>query len=402
MSNWQNRIKEYKLVDPKEIRMNPNNFRVHPDHQRQVMKGILGDVGWVEAVLINSITGNMIDGHLRVEEAIKNKEETVPVLYVELSEEEENTVLATLNPVGQLATENAKKLERVLGMVKTRDENVAALVKLVAERNKLKYDSDVLRKQEDDDDDEESDEEEKDKKPSIANELDMLVEKWGVKTGQVWQLGDHRIACGDCRDKSLTKKLLSGKKIDWVITDPPYGIDAVGSDGRIGLAADFGRIVGDMEPFDPGHVLKMAPKVVMWGANHFADKIPASSHWLIWDKRDGDRHNDFADGEMAWVSTKGVVRILSHLWMGFSRASERGVKRYHPTQKPLAVMEWVINEVTESGDLVYDPYIGSGTTLFACNNIGRVCYGFDIDQRYIAVCLERWGESNSEPELIHG
>jgi DNA modification methylase len=408
MSNWRNRIVGHEDVAPASLNLNPSNYRDHPEYQRAVMNGILDEIGWIQTVVVNKNTNNIIDGHLRVEIAIENGDETVPVTYVDLDEEEERKALITFNPVAQLARENKKKLEKTLQNLDIRNDNMVKLAELVAHKNKLEYTPpsrvgllDEIGEDEGDEDDEDGEEKDPESNP-MEDELQALVTKWDVVPGRVWKLGKHIIACGDCTDELLKKKVYGKLKINAVVTDPPYGIDAVGGDGRIGLAAKFGRIEGDMKPFDPAHLLGMSDEVVMWGANNFAGKLPISSHWLIWDKRvTNERRNDFADAEMAWCKSKGVVRVFRHLWMGYARESERGIKRYHPTQKPLMVIEWMLGEVSKRGDIIADPYVGSGTTLLACEKTGRTCLAFDIDKRYVAVTINRWVELTGKvPEVI--
>ena len=155
-----------------------------------------------------------------------------------------------------------------------------------------------------------------------------------------------------------------------------------------------------MKPFDPAHLLAFGVNTVLWGGNHYADKLPASSAWLVWDKRDGDRRNDFADCEFAWCSGGGVARVFRHLWMGYARASERDEKRQHPTQKPVEVIKWSIVERTTQDDIIADFYSGSGTTLIACEQLSRRCRAVEISPSYVAVALERWATSTGKTPVL--
>ncbi|UIK04888.1 site-specific DNA-methyltransferase [Neorhizobium galegae] len=159
-------------------------------------------------------------------------------------------------------------------------------------------------------------------------------------------------------------------------------------------------IHGDDKPFDPRHMVSAAPVVVLWGANHFADKLPASSKWLIWDKRKGFTRNDFADCEIAWTNQKGVARLIAHYWNGMMRDSEKGVPRVHPTQKPIVVMEWALREVSTVGQLILDPYMGSGTTGVACVKSGRPFVGIEIDNGYFEIACERIRKAYAQPDMF--
>ncbi len=198
---------------------------------------------------------------------------------------------------------------------------------------------------------------------------------------------------GDCREILPTLG-----KVDAVVSDPPYGISfAHGGNDNSGIgkgkyATKFAKeaIVGDDAPFDPKPLLALSDSVILWGGNHFADQLPASSSWLIWDKRAASGHsNDFADCEIAWSSRKGVARIFRHHWDGMMKASERGVPREHPTQKPIAVMAWSIEQVPAPADLILDPFMGSGTTGVAAVQLSRKFIGIEIDPKYFDTACRR-------------
>jgi len=210
-------------------------------------------------------------------------------------------------------------------------------------------------------------------------------------------IGNATLYHGDCREILPTLP-----KVDAVVTDPPYGIGYSHGKGGGKLAKstkfDDHPIVGDDEPFDPSSWLNF-PKVVLFGANHFASKLPDSSFWLIWDKRDGICSNDQADAEMAWVKGKGQTRVIRHLWNGMLKASERGQERVHPTQKPIIVMEWVLKTAQIEG-LVLDPYMGSGTTGVACVNSGHSFIGIEFERKYFDIACERIAGASAQQRLF--
>lgn len=178
---------------------------------------------------------------------------------------------------------------------------------------------------------------------------------------------------------------------DVLVTDPPYGIrysPSQNSKKAWGNKTFVGKTVvaGDDEPFDPTPLLRF-PTVVLFGANHYADKLPPSSAWFVWDKRDGMTSNDFADCELVWSNLSGVARLLRHQWNGALRASERGEPRLHPTQKPLILMRWILSNCPEGS--VLDPFMGSGTTLRAAKDLGRRVTGIDVDERYCEIAAKR-------------
>ncbi|MDP9175632.1 MAG: site-specific DNA-methyltransferase [Planctomycetota bacterium] len=184
-----------------------------------------------------------------------------------------------------------------------------------------------------------------------------------------------------------------------IVTDPPYGISwCQGSDFRPGhmktFARDKSRISGDDQRFDPLPLLAF-PEVICWGANYYADKLPHGKGWLIWFKSQiHHRPTNFSDAEIAWCSSIKTVKVFKHLWQGFRRDSERGIRRVHPTQKAIAVMEWCLGFV--EGRLIIDPYMGSGTTAVALagmriagGGIPRRFIGIEKDRRHFDVAVDR-------------
>jgi site-specific DNA-methyltransferase (adenine-specific)/modification methylase len=191
---------------------------------------------------------------------------------------------------------------------------------------------------------------------------------------------------GDCRDV-----LPMLEPVDLVLTDPPYGINyAHSGDGRGKHSRrNVERITGDNDPFDPSFLLSH-PNVIMWGADHYAQRLP-EGRWLVWDKLNGlDSFDTFSDVEIAWHSKKGASRIFRLLWKGILQGEkEFGVgKRWHPTQKPISLMAWCIKQAGAVSSLC-DPFMGSGTTLRAAKNMGIKSTGIEIEERYCQIAVER-------------
>jgi site-specific DNA-methyltransferase (adenine-specific) len=209
-------------------------------------------------------------------------------------------------------------------------------------------------------------------------------------------IGDATLILGDCREVLPTLG-----RVDAVVTDPPYGIGFVhnGKGGRLARSTQFGgvAIIGDDEPFEPSEWLDF-PEVILWGGNHFASRLPDASRWLTWDKRDGVCSNDQADCEHAWTNLGGPARIKRHLWNGMLKQSERGEIRVHPTQKPIEVMIWAIEQTT--GQTILDPFMGSGTTGVACMKLGRKFIGIEIEPKYFDIACRRIEEAWKQPRLF--
>ena len=189
---------------------------------------------------------------------------------------------------------------------------------------------------------------------------------------------------GDCRELDYHQDAQSV-----IVTDPPYGISHptnYSERGRDNLAQcnDYPPVFGDDQPFDPRFLVAGTQPAILWGANYFADKLPPTSGWLVWDKQ-RPHGLDQATVELAWTNCVKGARIFHHLWNGMMRASERG-EAYHPTQKPVALMRWCVEKT--DGDVI-DPYMGSGPVLVAAKQLGRKAIGVEIEERYCEIAAER-------------
>ncbi len=205
---------------------------------------------------------------------------------------------------------------------------------------------------------------------------------------------------------------MGGEKADMVFTDPPYGI-AVVQGGRIGGGGPVGGkknykqtiggdnivwankyepVIGDDKPFDPAPLLGMAPEQIIFGGNYFASKLPDSRGWFVWDKIDGmeGTTKNFSDFEMGWTSFEKPARLFRHRWQGLMKASERDQKRCHPTQKPVVLCAELIEYYGEGMHIIIDPFLGSGTTLIACEELGRICRGIEMSCAYVDVIVQRY------------
>ena len=185
---------------------------------------------------------------------------------------------------------------------------------------------------------------------------------------------------GDCREVMAEWMLVHA---DVIVTDPPYGMayrhGARKGGVRFGFDDQF--ITGDDEPFDPSLILALDLPTVMFGANHYADRLPPSRGWLVWDKRDGSPSNDQSDAELAWTNVLTVARVFSARWSGAHRTGrEQQEGRLHVNQKPVALMAWVLAMMPAG--VVLDPFMGSGSTLVAAKELGRRSIGVEVDERH--------------------
>ncbi|MGN5376137.1 DNA-methyltransferase [Sphingomonas hankookensis] len=232
---------------------------------------------------------------------------------------------------------------------------------------------------------------------------------------RVEHIGLATLYLGDCRDVLPTIR-----NVDAVVSDPPYGVKertarkAAGR-GRDGVkrlprcskaagARDWPAVIGDDGPFDPTPWLGF-PKVVLFGGNHFSDKLPGASKWIVWDKREGTGPDDNADCEMAWTNLKGPARIHRQVWRGLIRRGEEndGGKsgRLHPTQKPIALMDFCLDQCRlDPAATVMDPYMGSGPTGVAAVRRGLRFIGVEIDPTYFDTACRRIEDAQRQAGLF--
>jgi DNA modification methylase len=213
--------------------------------------------------------------------------------------------------------------------------------------------------------------------------------------GDVWVMGKHRVMCGSATEVDAINALMLGREPDLIHTDPPYGMNAVSKSGV--LSKNYGSdILGDdntdvaKDAFALIHSLYPSAKQIWWGANYYASALPDSECWLVWDKDNGQ--SDQTDCELAWANFRSVVRQ-------FTMASEK-TNRVHPTQKPVALMEWIIKRFKLTSTTIADYFGGSGSTLIAAEKNGIFGYIMELDPRFVDVIVKRWQDFTGQ-QAIH-
>ena len=212
------------------------------------------------------------------------------------------------------------------------------------------------------------------------------------KPGDIYQLGRHRLMCGDATNIQHIDKLLDGVTADLVLTDPPYGIDA--NKMTLGTGArKFNRGHDwDKETPDIAFLSAIAKYCCIWGGNYFADQLPVTNDWLCWwKKNDGLSFSEF---ELAWSNFKCNCRIYPHHW--------GNEKKLHPTMKPISVMGWCIKKCPDNPQHILDCFGGSGSTLIACEQMNRNCYMIELDPAYVDVIIDRWEKFTGKTAKLLG
>lgn len=266
-----------------------------------------------------------------------------------------------------------------------------------------------------DEDEEEETEIVEDEAPGVDEESEPVA-----KLGDIWQLGRHRLMCGDSTDRKSVEMLMDGNKADMVFTDPPYGIDVV-ANNTIGGDKPFGSVGGNNivkantymaikgdETTETARlnyeiIKDLSDNQIIFGGNYFTEFLPPKACWCVWDK---ENTGNFADVEMAWTSFDKGAKLYRWLWNGLCRKGERSVEgksRVHPTQKPVGLIAEILKDFTEENDIILDCFGGSGSTLIACEQIDRVCYMIEYEPHYIDVIINRWENFTGEKAaLVNG
>ena len=228
---------------------------------------------------------------------------------------------------------------------------------------------------------------------SIAEELEAEEDNYEIPSeintdiviGDLFEIGEHRLLCGDSTDIDKVELLINGQEVN-LLTDPPYGINANKQTLGTGKKKFHRGDDWDVEVPDFYYVLALVNKAIIWGGNYFADKLPINNDWLCWHKKNDGL--SFSEFELAWTNLGKNCRMLSHHWGGETKE--------HPTMKPLKLMEWCINYLDDKP--ILDIFLGSGSTMVASHQLKRKCYGMELDPKYCQVIIDRM--KKLDPNLV--
>ena len=205
-----------------------------------------------------------------------------------------------------------------------------------------------------------------------------------------WEQAIGNVVCGDCLD---LMKMIPDKSIDLVLTDPPYGISADKGTGGFGSSKhtvkkykdSWDNKCPDSKCFD--ELLRVGGLCIIFGGNYFTDKLPVSRGWIVWDKV-GEVlfDNPYSKCELLWTSKNMVCQKYTIIQMGFISKEK---ERFHPTQKPIELLEYIIRDYSKPTDIIFDGFLGSGTTAVACERLGRRWIGCEISEEYCTIADKR-------------
>jgi len=402
-----------------ELAPAPYNPRTISPEMLDSLSASIGRFGLVEPIVWNRRTGCVVGGHQRLKVLQAQGVERTDVVVVDLSPEEERLLNLALNKVQ--GDWDLPKLALVLEELQLADEDLSLAGFQEEEVGEIF--GEVKRQGF------------RDKDETFDAEQAMLAAQQAagptrVQPGEVWQLGEHRLACADATDEEAWRRLTEGKLAQAVVTDPPYAVHYAG-----GRAAQVERIAkarrGVDRPSDAywddlspeayralllsslrlahAHSDERAPLYLWFGTSHLRDVLGCLEQ-AGWQER----------SLLVWVKNNGAGALFAQYkhwyepcfyahktgqaprWHGPTNEctvwqhDKPARNEIHPTMKPLALIERAIGNATRPGQLVLDPFLGSGTAIIAAERTGRTCYGMDLDARYCDVILKRWEEFTGE------
>lgn len=408
------RIVGHDAVAPDQLLANPGNYRRHPAEQREALRGSLEELGWLKEVIVNVTTGHVIDGHARIEEALERGTPTIPVTYVELSPDEERIALAVLDPISAMARHDDKALAELLEGLEAHDARLAAFLSDLAGDVKAPFEEDLSGLDDDG--------------APVTAPGDLLI------------CGPHVVLCGDSTDPAAWARLMAAaakQRADCLWTDPPYNVAYAGSPGKARkaianddqtpeafrgfLASVFDLALANLAPGSATYVA--APSgppfldfgLVLRPRGIWRQTLTWVKSQLVLGRSDYHyRHEVIFEGNVPLepFAPEDVDLVVygwkpngPHRWHGgrslhtVFEVPKPEASEAHPKMKPVALIRPMVEASTRPGDLVLDPFSGSGSTMIACEESGRVFAGLELDPGYCDAIATRWERATGSPAV---
>jgi len=410
----RDRVRELRRVPARDLIPNPKNWRRHPKAQADALRGLLAEIGYAGALLVRELPDGrlmLIDGHLRAE---TTPDLEVPVLILDVTEEEADKLLLTHDPLAAMAESDSERIKALLATVRTDSPAVEELMRRTAGiRLWEALHPDAIQEVE-----------------VSPDRADELREKWETNLGQLWQVGPHRLRCGDCTEKGVVDALWADNNppMRMISTDPPYGVDYSGKTEWIaehGGGSPRRPIQNDsLKPDDLQQLfaaaLDLAREHAIPGAVIYAT-VPSVflkffiqgledggftyRHCLIWLKQSfvlgrADYHYRHEPILYGWLDNGPHYFVDERTHDSVFEVDRPMASDLHPTTKPVELISKMIANSSRPGELVYDPFAGSGSTIVAAHQLGRVGYGCELDPRYLGVQLERLSRLGLKPKKV--
>ena len=397
-------FKKVLISELKPAAYNPRKNLSEKDPEYQRIKKSIETFGYVDPVIVNA-DYTVIGGHQRLKVLKGMGEASIDVVVVDLPKDQEKALNVALNKI--TGDWDLQQLSIVLSELKEEDFDIS--ITGFSEEELKGIDEELFGKAK----------QEFDTEPQISR-AEELRKEWGTELGQMWQCGDHRVICGDCTDPAVVERVMEGEKAGCVVTDPPYAV--------FGSSTGIGENITDDKMIQPfcRAVYQMAVDATdnnthiyihcdwksfnaWWGQLSRFDLKPLNC--IVWDKGDGglgtnytNRHefilflNRTPKQTKMTSSPKGLKQVH-----GIANVQRFNVlqnnDRLHNAGKPIPLESVFISASTVKGESVIDFFLGSGTTMIACENLGRKCRGCEIDPGYVAVILQRYKDTFPGKEI---
>ncbi len=413
----RDRVRELRRVKARDLVPNAKNWRVHPKAQASALRGVLAEVGYADALIARELPDGklqLIDGHLRAE---TTPNAMVPVLVLDVTEEEADKLLLTLDPLAGMAEADTARVKALLETVRTDSSALGELLERIAGQDayySVNQPIPVL-----------------DPEPQIDRAAELQV-KWGTARGHLWKIGPHRLVCGDCTNERHVAQLwrAGGPSIRMIWTDSPYGIDYVATKNQTlqhlhkGTRVKTSIVNDSLSPKETHDLFRAALSLAAEHAHRgaacyasvaagpllagFIRAFEAAGfsfrHHLVWVKQQmvlgrSDYHYRHEPILYGWLENGPHYFCEDRTQDTVFEVDKPASSEFHPTTKPVELIARMVANSSRHGELVYDPFCGSGSTLLAAHQLGRVGYGVEIDPGYVAVALERLSALGLSPEL---
>jgi DNA modification methylase len=428
MTQIRDRIRELRRVPAGELQPNPKNYRRHGALQSAAMRGLLNEIGYAGALLARELPDGklqLIDGHLRLETTPKA---IVPVLVLDVTEDEADKILLTFDPISALAETDKAQMEALLATVRTEDTSIAAMLERVAGESAWQT--------------VDKGEVQEDAVPAPpANPVARL--------GQIWQLGKHRLLCGDSTRSESVQRLMGEERAKLFQTDPPYAVDYSGG-SHPATRANRGKANRNKNWSSSYHEADGAAfKNENGGGDNGREfylsfcrvaierAIAPDAAWYCWHasarqamlEAVWNEVGAFMHQQILWVKSRPVLTYSVYMWQhepcmfGWIKGNKPQVRRSveggysstvwevpnseaerkdHPTCKPNRLFAMPMLLHTMPGDLCYEPFSGSGSQLIAAEQLHRRCYAIELEPRFVDVAVARWEKLTGKKAKLIG
>jgi DNA modification methylase len=411
---------EHRAIEA--LKPSPKNARTHSKHQLKKLAKSMAQVGFIAPIIVDG-ENQIIAGHARLEAAKTLGYKEVPTLSVtDLNEVEIRAYALADNRLCELGEWDNDLLRVELEYLTQIDLEVDLDVEMTGFGM---GEIDILLA--------EPEECEETPVPDPPDESSVVTH-----LGDVWQLGPHRIVCGDCRDPAILDRLMSGKIAQMQISDPPYNVPTAGHISTADKAGhgDFGMAAGEMTPLEftaflidsqnalVAHCATGSLHYLFMDWRHMTEMLQAVEtvysllvNLIVWVKTNGGMGSLYrSQHELVFVAKKGTAPHINNIQLGKNGRNRTNVWQYpgmntfakdrddalkaHPTVKPTQLVADAILDASHRGEIILDGFLGSGTTLLAAEKTGRIGFGVEYEPRYVDVAIQRW-QTLTGKQAIH-